>query len=569
MRNPISLVLSLLAISITTCMTQASTPRNALENKVDMTIDLNKPIGRMQPLWTWFGYDEPNYTYMKDGQKLLTDIANLSPSPVYVRAHNLLTSGDGTPALKWGSTNVYTEDKKGNPVYYWNIIDSIFDTYVARGMHPLVQIGFMPEALSTHPTPYQHRWTPTAKYDEIYTGWAYPPKDYNKWRELVYQWVKHCRERYGDAEVARWYWEVWNEPVDYFKGTFEEYCKLYDYAADGLLRALPNAVVGGPHTAGASWKGNREFLRKFLEHCLHGKNYATGKKGSPLRYVGFHAKGNPQFKGDMVQMNIGAQLRDVAKAFEVVSSFPELKQTPLIIGEFDPEGCAACSSEYTPQFNYRNGTMYSSTVADSYARLYELTRKYDVNLVGAVTWAFEFENQPWFAGFRDLATNGIEKPVLNVFRMFGLMGGNLVEAQSTAMLPLDSIVRSSVRKSPDIGVLASRKGKEAALLLWNYHDNNDTSVPASAISIKVDGCKEAGQVLVTQYRVDKDHSNSYNQWLKMGSPKTPDQQQLEALKRSGNLQTCESPRWVKVSNGSIHLEVDLPRQGVSLMKLEW
>ena len=43
------------------------------------------------------------------------------------------------------------------------------------------------------------------------------------------------------------------------------------------------------------------------------------------------------------------------------------------------------------------------------------------NFLGAVTWAFEFEDQPWFAGFRSLATNGIGKPVLNVFRMFGMM----------------------------------------------------------------------------------------------------------------------------------------------------
>ena len=77
-----------------------------------ISVDLDKELGDMTPLWAWFGYDEPNYTYMKDGKKLLTELAALSPVPVFVRTHNLLTTGDGTPSLKWGSTNAYTEDAK-------------------------------------------------------------------------------------------------------------------------------------------------------------------------------------------------------------------------------------------------------------------------------------------------------------------------------------------------------------------------------------------------------------------------------------------------------------------------
>src|SRR5438874_13005469 len=68
----------------------------------------------MKPIWAFFGYDEPNYTYMNDGRTLLSELAAIArPVPVYVRTHNLLTSGDGTPALKWGSTNAYTEDAAG------------------------------------------------------------------------------------------------------------------------------------------------------------------------------------------------------------------------------------------------------------------------------------------------------------------------------------------------------------------------------------------------------------------------------------------------------------------------
>src|ERR671915_545959 len=116
---------------------------------------------------------------------------------------------------------------QGKPVYDWTIVDRIFDSYLERGVKPYVQIGFMPKALSTKPEPYQHKWTPKAKYDEIYTGWAYPPKDYGKWAELVFQWTKHCVEKYGRAECETWWWQVWNEPnIGYWRGTPQEFHKL-------------------------------------------------------------------------------------------------------------------------------------------------------------------------------------------------------------------------------------------------------------------------------------------------------------------------------------------------------
>src|SRR5215216_3943306 len=267
---------------------------------VTVQVDGAKRLGELKPIWRYFGADEPNYAYMKDGQKLLGELGELRPKQVYFRAHNLLTSGDGTPALKWGSTNAYTEDANGKPVYDWTIVDRIFDSYLERGVKPYVQIGFMPEALSTKPQPYQHKWTPKAKYDEIYTGWAYPPKDYEKWAELVFQWTKHCVEKYGKAECETWWWQLWNEPnIGYWRGTPQEFHKLYDYTVDAVKRALPTARVGGPETAGG--RGGR-FMRDFFEHCLRGKNYVTGKVGTPIDFLSFHAKGAPRFVDGHVRM---------------------------------------------------------------------------------------------------------------------------------------------------------------------------------------------------------------------------------------------------------------------------
>ena len=202
--------------------------------------------------------------------------------------------------------------RQGKPVYDWTIVDRIFDTYLQRGLKPYVQIGFMPQALSVKPEPYQHEWRPGLPYNNVYTGWAHPPKDYAKWAELVYQWVKHSVERYGRAEVERWYWEVWNEPnIGYWQGTPQEFHKLHDYAVDAVRRALPTARVGGPDTAGR----DDPFLRDFLEHCLRGTNYATGaRRARPIDFIAFHAKGAPQYVDGHVQMGIARQLQMIDRA---------------------------------------------------------------------------------------------------------------------------------------------------------------------------------------------------------------------------------------------------------------
>ncbi|PYQ20874.1 MAG: beta-xylosidase [Acidobacteria bacterium] len=517
---------------------------------VTVKIDAARPRGELKPIWRFFGADEPNYATMKDGRKLF-------------RAHNLLTTGDGTPALKWGSTNAYTEDARGNPVYDWTILDRIFDTYRQRDLKPYAQIGFMPQALSVKPEPYQHEWRPGLPYNRVYTGWAHPPKDYGKWAELVYQWVKHSVERYGRAEVEGWYWEVWNEPnIAYWQGTPEEFHKLHDYAVDAVRRALPTARVGGPDTAG----GGGPFLRGFLEHCLRGINHATGKTGTPLDFLSFHAKGAPKFVDGHVQMGIANQLRTIDGAFAIIASFPELKDKPIVIGESDPEGCAACQG---PQLGYRNGTMYSSYTAAVFARKHDLAEKHGVDLEGALTWAFEFEDQPYFAGFRALASNGLDLPVLNVFRMFGKMGGRRLSVQSTADPGLEAMLKDGVRTTPDVSALASLEARRLSVLVWHYHDD-DVPGPDAAVELSVSGLPLGrGEARVQHYRIDESHSNSYAAWKSMGSPIAPDERQYAQLEAAGKLAAMEAPAAVPIDGGRASVAFTLPRQAVSLLVLEW
>jgi xylan 1,4-beta-xylosidase len=553
--------LCIIAVCLLVCVGWRA-PAVAAAFPVAITVEADKSQGELRPIWRFFGADEPNYATMKDGRKLLSSLGELQPGHVYFRTHNLLNTGDGTPALKWGSSNAYTEDAQGNPVYDWKVIDRIFDTYLARGLRPYAQVGFMPQALSSHPEPYQHSWRPGFPYDLISGGWGYPPKDYKKWAELVHQWVLHCIERYGRSEVEKWYWEIWNEPNGpaYWKSTPEDFYKLHDYAVDAIQRALPTARVGGPDVAGHGGA----FMEGFLDHVMNGTNYATGRRGTPTDFLAFHAKGSPVFVDGHVRMGIAAQLATIDKGFSMIAARPVLRLKPVVIGESDPEGCAACQG---PQLGYRNGTMYSSYTAASFARKHDLAEKHGLRLEGALTWAFEFEDQPYFAGFRQLASNGLDLPVLNVFRMFRLMGDERVRARSDAQMPLEEIIAKGVREKPDVGVLASKAPGKLAILVWHYHDD-DVAGDDAQVNLTISGLTGKAPFKVTHYRIDDAHSNSYSAWKRMGSPIAPTDVQYAELEKAGKLAELAPPQNLNVSRRDAKLEFTLPRQGVSLLLVE-
>jgi xylan 1,4-beta-xylosidase len=547
-------------------------PAQNAQRLVTITVDASRQIGTFKPIWRYFGYDEPNYTYSANGRKLVSELTSLSSAPVFIRAHNLLTSGDGTAAPKWGSTNAYTEDALGRPIYDWTIVDRIVDVYVHNHAKPFMEIGFMPQALSTHPEPYRHTW-PKGGID---TGWAYPPKDYNKWRDLVFEWVKHSVQRYGREEVETWYWEIWNEPnIMYWHGTPSEYNKLYDFAVDGVKKALPSARVGGPATTGPLDPKAAEFLRQFLAHCGTGTNEATGKTGTPLDFITFHAKGRPEILEGSVRMGISTNLRDVASGFAVIDQFPQFQRLPIILSESDPEGCAACSARDHPQNAYRNGPLYAAYTAVALDNILKLADLHQTNIEGMLTWAFEFEGQPYFEGFRTLSTNGIDKAILNLFRMYGLLTGagsavQRVQVKSDGAIGLDGILNHGVRSQPDIDALAVMSENALWILVWNYHDM-DADRPDASIALLLAGLPPAAKrMLLQHYRIDLDHSNAYAVWKRLGSPQTPSAEEYRQLESAGQLQLLESPRWLTLGNdGGTDVSFTLPGEGVSLVRVTW
>ena len=556
-----------LAIAIIAFFPASSPAQQQSPASVPVTIQVHaaQRTGPYHPTWTYFGADEPNYITAPNGTKLLRELHDLSSYPVYFRPHNLLTTGDGHGSLKWGSTNAYTENPDGSPHYDWTITDQIFDTLQSTGVRPLVEIGFMPEAHSTHPEPYRH----TFPAGSVYTGWSYPPKDYAKWGALVEAYARHLHQRYG-AATDTWLWEVWNEPdIEYFHGTPEEYDHLYDVTTAAIRRVLPHAKVGGPGATGISGERSAAFLEQFLAHCATGQNAATSSTGAPLDFISYHPKGSPHFvadpqNGGHVEMGIAQQLAATDRGMKIIASYPQWRSTPILLTETDPEGCAACKG---PQNGYRNGPLYGVSIAEASARIDQLAARDGVTLQGGVTWAFEFEDQPYFAGFRELATNGIDKPVLNVFRMLAKLNGDTVAISSTAALPIDEILRSGVKQSPDLDAIATRSAHELNILLWNYHDI-DLPADPSPITLKIDGLPSSS-LKVEEFRMDATHSNAYTAWQTMGSPAHPTPTQQADLERAGRLESLAPPTSVQAKDGTLTQTITLPRQAVSLLHITW
>ncbi len=550
-------------LAIAVCAVSAAGP-------VVVQVKVDKRTGPVKPVWNYFGYDEPNYTYAPHGHQLIAELAKLGQTRPQIRTHFLLTSGDGTGGLKWGSTNAYTEDGAGRPTYDWTVVDRILDTYLASGAVPFVEIGFMPRALSSRPDPYHAPWQPHGKSQDYYLGWTYPPKDYRKWSELVYQWVKHCARKYGEARAASWRWEVWNEPnIEYWHGTPEEYDKLYDYAAAAVKRAIPRAPVGGPASTGPANAKAGQFLAQFLEHCSSGMNAATGERGAPLDFISYHAKGRPEVLNGHVRMGLGQELRDANEGFAIVHRLPKFQNLPIVLSEADPEGCAACSARVYPPNAYRNGTLYAAYEAAALKSMLELSKVAHGNLEGILTWAFEFENQPYFDGFRTLATNGIDKPVLNFFRMAGFLTGDLVAVESSAAISAQQIMESGVRDEPDIDALAARSEHKLDILVWNYHDD-DVNRPNAEIDLRMTGFPPTVRSATVQhFRIDGEHSNSYTVWKRLGSPQQPTSAQYRELERAGRLRVLEPPRKIKLRDGMADVQFSISVEALSLLELTW
>jgi len=240
-----------------------------------------------------------------------------------------------------------------------------------------------------------------------------------------------------------------------------------------------------------------------------------------------------------------------------------------VIGESDPEGCAACDATSHPENGYRLSSQYASYEAELLAGTLALAERHHINLEGAVTWAFTFPGEPMFAGFRSLTTHGVTLPVLNLFQMLGQIDVDRVSAETSAALKLEDVLESSVRARADVNVMATRGRRRANVLVWNYADEATAAAPAE-IDLTLEGLPHGvSHISIVHWGLDKSHGNPYAAWQAMGSPENLSPGQLNQLKAAGELAPLASPRKVRVQGGAVHVTFSEPGEGVSLLAFTW
>ncbi len=536
-----------------------------------VTVDASCDRGPLQRIWESFGYDEINWTYTPTGKRLLRTFAEFSHRPYYVRPHYVFCSGSGFGIPHWGNGNVYHEDEHGKPFFDFTIADQTYDAIVNAGHHVLVELAFTPRALLPDEAVNLVVESSPTVYSNYEAGaWAYPPRDYAKWGALVAAHAQHCLERYGQDEVDSWLWELWNEPdIFYWRGTPEQFYDLYSVTAAAVRSVLPNAWVGGPAVTG----GGVEFLRGFLAH--------TSSHGTALDFVSFHTKGSaftpwrvygPTGGAAPEKQNPSAtkMLFEIRRMLRVIGEFEEYHDLPAVVDECDAGVPAHYSVYDNANFAFQNTEYYPVFQVKLFKKILDLNEAETVSVDQATSWSFYFEGERFFEGTRSFLTaGGIEKPLLNGYRMMARLGSRRIEATSTgewSISLLDSVNGGSMPEEVD--TLASKDGDGTiAVLVWRHTDDQyqvaETETP---VELTVAGL-DADSYTLQHFRIDMAHSNAHTVWQSLKSPQDPTDEQLTAIKARQGLEALAEPQDVSVTVGTLALQVSLPLPSVSLLVL--
>lgn len=419
-------------------------------------------------------------------------------------------------AIFHDEVGVYNEDAQGNPFYNFNYVDQIYDGLLKQGVKPFVELSFMPKKLAAFDSPHAF-W---------YKQNVAPPKDYKRWDDLMAAFAKHLVERYGEDEIATWYFEVWNEPnIDFWTGNPKEqsYYELYDHTVAALKKVSPKMRVGGPATAQAGW------VDKFIAHCA--------EKNTPVDFVSSHVYGNDTAKDVFGTSEVIPReemvCRSVRKVHEQIkaSAMPKL---PLFWTEFN--------AAFDNTTEVTDSTYMGPWLANTISKCDGIV---DVMAYWSFTDVFEEQGvvkKPFYGGFGMMAAGNIPKPSFNAFKVLHRLGEERIPVSSDS-------------------VIATRR-KDGALVLatWNL-GTVATPSPAKEVSLSLKGVKSKAKATI--YRVDDKHGDVRPAYQAMGSPVSPTPAQLEQLRKAAVL---GAPEVAKIVDGK--LKLSLPPNGLAVVEIK-
>jgi xylan 1,4-beta-xylosidase len=471
-----------------------------------ITIDASAPGHPFPHFWEhMFGSGRANLSLRESYRDDLRSVKQITDFE-YVRFHGILMDENG----------VYSEDAQGQPAYNFSYVDQIYDGLLRNGVRPFVELSFMPKQLAARDAIFSFWYKPSVS----------PPKDWIKWDDLVYQFTRHLVDRYGIDEVAKWYFEVWNEPnIDFWAGEPKQatYFELYDHTAGDIKRVSQRLRVGGPATAQAAWAD------AFIQHCV--QNHV------PVDFVSTHVYGN-----DSAQDVFGTNediprdqmvCRAVKKVHDQIKASP-LPDLPLIWSEFN--------ASYKAEPDVTDALYMVPWLANTIRQCDGL-----VNEMSYWTFSDVFEEQgvvkqPFYGGFGLLAVGGIPKPSYNAFKLLHLLGDERIA--------LDA----------DSALVTRRKDGTLVLALWNLFSPGQSG-SAKTMTLQFKGAAKTRRAYIS--RVDESHGDPLPAYEKMGSPAYPTAAQLQELRKSADLPAAEKR---ELKNGQ--LTVMIPPDGLAVIELK-
>ena len=534
-------------------------------------VDAAAAQGAMDRVWESIGYDEFNWTYTPTGKRLLRTFGEMTDGGYLVRPHYVFCSGSGFGIPHWSSGNVYHEDADGNPYYDFTLVDQAYDAIVNAGHHVLVELGFTPRDL----LPPEADELTVVPSPTVYTSyeagaWGYPPRDYDKWAGLVAALAQHCRERYGDEEVATWLWELWNEPdISYWRGTQQQFNELYTVTARAVRGVLPDGKVGGPTVT----SGGLAFLKQFLDY--------TSANDEPLDFISYHTKGSrfptrdylPPSAPPAEKLSPSAtkMLYDIREFNRTIAQYEAYRNLPVYVDECDAAVPAHFGRYDNRNYEFQNTEYYPVFQVKLMKKILDLNADEAVRVDRATSWSFYFEGERYFEGTRSFLTaGGIEKPFINGYRMLSYLGSERIAATSDSAwrtAALDAADGSSMPEEVD--ALASRSADgSVAVLVWRHTDDQYQTGEAEAqVRITVSNLPQ-GPFRLRHYRIDATHSNAHTVWQDLGSPQDPTPEELARITGRQGLEEIDDPRTVNSDGGVLTLETSLPLPAASLLVLE-
>ncbi len=471
-----------------------------------VVIDASAPAHPFPHFWEqMFGSERAIVTLRESYRNDLRDVKQISGFE-YVRFH----------AIFHDEVGIYDEDAEGHPLYNFSYVDQIYDGLLASGVRPFVELSFMPKRLAAREALHPFWYKPNVS----------PPKDWDKWDDLIAQFTRHLVNRYGIDEVSRWYFEVWNEPnLDFWAGEPKQatYWELYDHTARSIKQVSPRLRVGGPSTAQAAWAD------VFIRHCTENK--------VPVDFVSTHVYGNDTAKDvfgtdekiprDQMVCHAVKKVHDQIRS----STMPGL---PLIWTEYN--------ASYFNEPAVTDSIYMGPWMADTIRQCDGL-----VDMMSYWTFSDVFEEQgvvkqPFYGGFGLVAAGGILKPAYNAFKLLHGLGDERISVDSNSLL------------------VTRQKDGSLVVAAWNLVAPEQTG-RAKTIHLRFEHL--AGRRRAYISRVDRDHGDVHPAYEKMGQPRYPTQEQLQALRQAAQLPPAEIR---ELNNGE--LTVDLVPDGLAVIEVK-